>query len=254
MKAFCITLKGCEDRQETTLNTLKRIGLDCEVFYGVDARKDTHPLLDHLDRRQFEFNMGRPCIIGEAGCYASHYLLWQKCVELNEPIIIFEDDLSIEDELFLNTLKAVAENIESCGYIRTENTSSRGMFYDVKQYGSQRLVKYLKVPQCTTSYAISPSAARAFIDASKTFQFPVDVFLRNTWLHKQAMFGVRQAGLRGGNKPSVIGNRKRQGDKDYLVATMKLLNKAKSMTLNLVMNGYHLIKMGREYGPKKFNS
>lgn len=252
MKAFCITLKGCEDRQETTFKIFERIGLDCEVFYGVDARKDQHPLLEHLDRRQFEFNMGRPCIIGEAGCYASHYLLWQKCVELDEPIIIFEDDFSIEDELFLNTLQIVEENIHQCGYIRTENTGGGIMFYDVKQFGTQRLVKYLKVPQCTTSYAISPEAARAFIKASATFQYPVDVFLRNTWLHRQAMFGVKPAGLRGGNKPSIIGNRKRQGKKNYVVATMKLLNKAKSMTLNLATNGYHLIKLGREYGPKRF--
>ncbi|EKO3578463.1 glycosyltransferase family 25 protein [Vibrio metschnikovii] len=254
MKAYCITLKGCENRQEMTLNTLKRIGLNCEVFFGVDARKDAHPLLKHLDRRQFEFNMGRPCIIGEAGCYASHYLLWEKCVELNEPIIIFEDDLKIEDDMFLNTLKIVEENIRKCGYIRTENTSRRGLLYNVKQYGDQQLVKYLKVPQCTTSYAISPSAAKAFIAASQTFQFPVDVFLRNTWLHRQAMFGVQQAGLSGGSQPSIIGNRKHQGNKNWLVVTIKSINKAKSMLLNLAMNGYHLIKLGREYGPKKFNN
>ena len=253
MKAFCITLKGCEDRQEATLNTLQRINLSCEVFFGVDARKDAHPLLERLDQRQFQFNMGRPCIMGEAGCYASHYLLWEKCVELNEPIIIFEDDLRIEDDMFLNTLKIVEENISKCGYIRTENTSRRGLLYNVKQYGDQQLVKYLKVPQCTTSYAISPSAAKAFIAASQTFQFPVDVFLRNTWLHRQTMFGVKQAGLKGGNQPSIIGNRKRQGNKNWLIATMKLVNKIKSMTLNLLMNVYQLIKLDCEYGPKRFN-
>jgi GR25 family glycosyltransferase involved in LPS biosynthesis len=30
---------------------------------------------------------------GTLGCFYSHYRLWQKCVELNEPIFIFEDDV-----------------------------------------------------------------------------------------------------------------------------------------------------------------
>lgn len=96
-------------------------------------------------------------------------------------------------------------------------------------------------PQCTTSYAISPKAAQAFIDASGKFQYPVDVFLRNVWLHKQPMFGVCQAGLRGGSQPSIIGNRKRKGKKNYFVASMKIIKKVKSMALNLAMNVYHYI-------------
>ena len=30
---------------------------------------------------------------GVVGCFYSHYTLWEKCVELNEPIMIFEDDV-----------------------------------------------------------------------------------------------------------------------------------------------------------------
>ncbi len=32
-------------------------------------------------------------ISAEMGCFASHYLLWKKCVELDEPIMILEDDV-----------------------------------------------------------------------------------------------------------------------------------------------------------------
>ncbi|WP_025452269.1 glycosyltransferase family 25 protein, partial [Helicobacter pylori] len=32
--------------------------------------------------------------LGELGCYASHYSLWQKCIELNEAICILEDDIT----------------------------------------------------------------------------------------------------------------------------------------------------------------
>jgi len=34
--------------------------------------------------------LSRPGVIG---CFYSHYNLWKRCVELNEPIMIFEDDV-----------------------------------------------------------------------------------------------------------------------------------------------------------------
>lgn len=33
---------------------------------------------------------------GVIGCFYSHYTLWKKCLELNEPIFIFEDDVIFE--------------------------------------------------------------------------------------------------------------------------------------------------------------
>lgn len=36
---------------------------------------------------------GKMSMPGVIGCFYSHYGLWQKCVELNEPIMIFEDDV-----------------------------------------------------------------------------------------------------------------------------------------------------------------
>ena len=41
---------------------------------------------------------------GELGCFASHYLLWEKCLELNEPIVVIEDDAQLE-ECFDDSMK-----------------------------------------------------------------------------------------------------------------------------------------------------
>ena len=252
MQAFCITLHSCQDRQEYTTKVLKKAQLNCDFFLGVDARTEQHPLLDRIRYAHFERRMGRPAAIGEVGCYASHYLMWQKCVELNEPIIVYEDDFDIEPDTYLKTLDIAKEHIETCGYIRIENADNHDMFYPVRDYGEQRLVKYLKVPQCMTAYAISPKTAQAFIDHSEHFDYPVDVFLRNTWIHKQPIFGVCQAGLWGGNKPSIIGNRKRKGKKNYFIALMKILHKLMNMTLNLATNLYHLGKLGSNYKPLRW--
>ena len=252
MRTFCITLKHSQERQQSTSTTLSKHNLNCEFFSGIDAKNDSHLLLDRIRNKNFERRMGRPAAIGEVGCYASHYLMWQKCVELNEPIIIYEDDFDIDPSLYHSSLHISKKHIEDCGYIRLENTNNHNMSYPVRDYGKQRLVKYLKVPQCMTAYAISPKTAQAFIDHSEHFDYPVDVFLRNTWIHKQPIFGVCQAGLWGGNKPSIIGNRKRKGKKNYFVALMKILHKLMNMTLNLTTNLYHLGKLGSNYKPLRW--
>ena len=250
MKSYCITLRGNDSRQKSTADALKDVQVDFEFFIGVDARVDEHPLLSRIHNKKFLYNMGRPHAIGEVGCYASHYLVWQKCVELNQPILVFEDHVDIDSELFINTLSIAKRHINQCGFIRLQDSKNK-LFYSVeKNENNQQLVKYLKVPQGTACYAISPDAARAFIKHSSTFKYPVDVFLRNTWVHKQPMFGVRQAGLQRSQQPSIIGNRKYKDKKNYFVATMKILNKVKSMVFNLATNIYHLFSLSIEYRPK----
>lgn len=249
MKSYCITLKNNHCRQRSTADALKDVQVDFEFFIGVDARVDEHPLLTRIQERIFLYNMGRPHIIGEVGCYASHYLIWQKCIELNEPVLVFEDHVNIDENIFRNTLAIAEQHIEQCGFIRLQDSKNK-LHYSVDKYQKQNLVKYLKVPQGTACYAISPKAARAFIEHSSTFNYPVDVFLRNTWVHKHPMFGVAPAGLQRSKQPSIIRQGKGKGKKHYSVALMKAVNKIKSMTLNLATNFYHLSILGKEYRPK----
>lgn len=249
MKAYCITLKGNDNRQISTADALKSVQVDFEFFIGVDARVDEHPLLSRIHDKKFLYNMGRTHAIGEVGCYASHYLIWQKCVELNEPILVFEDHASIDANIFRNTLAIAEQHIEQCGFIRLQDSKNK-LHYSVSTYDVQHLVKYLKVPQGTACYAISPKAAHAFIEQSSTFNYPVDVFLRNTWVHKHPMFGVLPSGLQRSKQPSIIGKRKHRGQKNYLVKVMKASNKIKSMTLNLATNAYHLFSLSCKYPPK----
>ncbi|MFA0013751.1 glycosyltransferase family 25 protein [Vibrio lentus] len=251
MKSYCLTLKANHCRQKSTADTLKDVQVDFEFFIGVDARTDEHPLLTRIHDRAFLHNMGRSHAIGEVGCYASHYLIWQKCIELNEPILVFEDHADINIDIFRNTLTIAEQHIEQCGFIRLQDSKNK-LHYSVDRHDTQHLVKYLKVPQGTACYAISPKAAQAFIEQSSTFNYPVDVFLRNTWVHKHPMFGVSSAGLQRSKQPSIIGNRKHKGRKDYSVAFMKSTNKIKNMVLNLATNFYHLSILDKKHRPKLY--
>ncbi len=45
----------------------------------------------------------------ELGCYLSHYLLWKECVKLNQPVVILEDDVTLES----NFMQALEDCLKS---------------------------------------------------------------------------------------------------------------------------------------------
>ncbi|BCI99777.1 glycosyltransferase family 25 protein [Helicobacter pylori] len=45
----------------------------------------------------------------EFGCYLSHYLLWKECVKTNQPIVILEDDVTLES----NFMQALEDCLKS---------------------------------------------------------------------------------------------------------------------------------------------
>ncbi|GAA8664245.1 hypothetical protein HpDR79_06450 [Helicobacter pylori] len=45
----------------------------------------------------------------EFGCYLSHYLLWKECVKTNQPVVILEDDVTLES----NFMQALEDCLKS---------------------------------------------------------------------------------------------------------------------------------------------
>jgi GR25 family glycosyltransferase involved in LPS biosynthesis len=104
VKAFVISLSKIESSFTTAqamVEPLTSFGFDVELFegtYGNDAvnlvRDETRTL--HPTNQNGEFNSPNFKVSGPGviGCFYSHYNLWKKCVELNETIFIFEDDVT----------------------------------------------------------------------------------------------------------------------------------------------------------------
>ena len=105
MKAFVIHLPEIAQSREfaTELQTgLRSRGIDAELFSGVPGDQaveitqrekkqfSTQAFAQDANPRRWEKKSSRP---GVLGCFLSHYKLWQHCVEINEPIMIFEDDV-----------------------------------------------------------------------------------------------------------------------------------------------------------------
>lgn len=89
LKTFIIRLsdnpisKGfAEDAYQSVLDA----GLSPEFYEGVNAHES----------HQFLINKGLKMAgeesLGTIGCFSSHYSLWEKCTQLNEPIVVLEHD------------------------------------------------------------------------------------------------------------------------------------------------------------------
>lgn len=65
--------------------------IDISAQKGVFGKRDYHEELN-----------GK----GSVGCYLSHFTLWKKCIELNEPILIMEDDIDFANN-FMEKLEIV---------------------------------------------------------------------------------------------------------------------------------------------------
>ena len=78
------------------ISSAKRYGEDqgMEIFPGVRKEDSLAFFLEHnLTFSSIPGHEKHRGIAAEMGCFASHYLLWEKCIELNEPIIILEHDV-----------------------------------------------------------------------------------------------------------------------------------------------------------------
>ncbi len=112
MKAFVITIRGHEYSENKTsrcIETATNIGeIAVERFYCVPKKRARATMNSYGLKWTWANNNTRPSVCPitnlqqrpyydanldtKISCSMSHYLLWKRCVELNEPILILEHD------------------------------------------------------------------------------------------------------------------------------------------------------------------
>jgi hypothetical protein len=97
-KTFVIAIKGhsvSENQLQDCLISAEKFNWNIEVFWGVNGRAITDKTWS--DEGIFP-RLDKPTMhrVGVQGCFLSHWTLWKKCVELNEPIIVLEHDAVIQ--------------------------------------------------------------------------------------------------------------------------------------------------------------
>jgi glycosyl transferase family 25 len=183
MKNFIISLSKIPASIETATNLknqLEEFDADVELFegtYGNDAvvlvgeeGRTVHPegIKGKIDPSSpWVEKISSPGIIG---CFYSHYRLWQKCVELNEPIVIWEDDIILTREFIKVEWDDVL--VVALGH---PNKSLRYMYLLESPEGTPEAIEYKpsSMPGCC-GYAIKPHAAQKLLDVYSNTFLPAD--------------------------------------------------------------------------------
>lgn len=179
MRTFIITISTNPDSvrsANTARETAKQVGYEAEIehFEAVTPANSNWRDIIPDDNNCFFWYM-RPENV--ACCFASHFLLWKKCIELNEPILILEHDATFEANI-------PDDDFNMCvNYGKPTYMKEEGVTYEIP-------VEYEVAPLRDMfffghhAYAIKPEAAKIFVedtlnDSPDTVLLPNDV-----WIHK----------------------------------------------------------------------
>lgn len=220
MKVFVISLKHAKQRRAAAAQQLQEAGVDFRFFDAAEGADSLQTCFSGIDRRLYRLNTLRDPLAAEIGCYASHLALWKKCIELQEPILVLEDDFHLEQG-FAGALPIIHELAGNYGFIRLERfhrwrkrpkNHLRPATHPLLSRDEAQLHYVSDVPLCATAYALNPTSARLLTDASETLIAPVDKFLQKTWLHGVPIFALSPTlvTVSGLATASTIGTRQRK--------------------------------------------
>lgn len=190
LPVYVINLPESTARRESIEQQAERLGFTPRFFEAVDGRAGEHPLFGRVNQEKRLRLKGRPFKPGELGVWASHYLLWERCVEENQAMVILEDDAQLKPN-FPEFLESSAKITELFPYLRLfeSNLASKKL----ATVGGFHIHRYWRNPLRTTGYLLAPSAAKAFLSKADEWVLPVDDYMDLAWLH-----GVDCVGLKPG--------------------------------------------------------
>lgn len=188
---YVVNLPGSEDRRAWMEQQAGAMGLTLRFFEAVNGYQP-HPLFAKVAQAKRLARKGRPFRPGEMGCWASHYLLWQHCVDSGQPMVVLEDDVTLAPDLDA-VLKAVAQAPHAVPYFRLNAANRPSRHWH--SLGGFSVQRYWRSPLGAFAYYLTPAAAQRFLRHADEWVLPVDDYMDLAWLH-----GVECLGL----KPGVV--------------------------------------------------
>lgn len=186
------------DPDDELSNKLAHDGLDSCRSFNIDVELIKGVFGSEIDLRMTEFNLtvSKECLDmskGNKGCFLSHYLLWKKCIELNEPILVFEHDMIIKHEISDSLLDTFTDylNLDYCSSFRKNPAKYLECMKMNQTLTVKKLFEKYQIPKTLTwksaktfhvvgthGYIIKPSGATKLINAAHNNGImPVDVHI-----------------------------------------------------------------------------
>jgi GR25 family glycosyltransferase involved in LPS biosynthesis len=183
MKSFIIHLSKIKSSLQSALETrhsLANVGINAELFEGTYGN-DAVTMFDKENRQVHHIDgvnltTGKVLNPGVKGCFYSHYRLWKKCAELNEPIMIFEDDLVVLNSY--NPIEFEEILILSINYDWGISEPWKKFLEEKNSLSTAQPYTSRFIPGAA-GYILKPALARKLINLYKNSYLPADVAINN---------------------------------------------------------------------------
>lgn len=172
MKHYVITMMDLSESVQVANRCIRsgeKFGLNIEKFKAVTPKDNPYEILrsEGIPSRGILTNVSRPEPV--LSCFLSHYMLWKKCIELDEEITIFEHDAVIMDK--------IPDDLNYKGCINFGQPSWGN--YKIPEIGIHKLSSMNCFPGAH-AYRIKPIAAKVIVRDAKIKAQPADEFLNNS--------------------------------------------------------------------------
>jgi glycosyl transferase, family 25 len=205
MNILIINLPEATDRLNFQRMQMKRLGLDFEIVTAVEGQS-----IDPVYYQKMRTTGMRILSHNEVGCFLSHLECWQRCVESNQPTMVFEDDAVIGNVLphvltdFL-TMIPDGPSILSLEFFSTKKRVSKRVA-DLNN-GAGSIYNLAFAGAGAAAYIIWPKAAKLCLEKARKQISLADIFLysiKGTHLYQIVPALVMQLGVCG--HEGIIGN------------------------------------------------
>jgi GR25 family glycosyltransferase involved in LPS biosynthesis len=179
MKSFVIAIDGHDKSQQASdrcIKSGKLHGLSVEKFSAITPKDDVYKICASFGIDTSNFSDFYSRLENSIACLLSHYSLWNTCIDLNEPIAIFEHDAVIT-----SPLPATPPN-----FVGNIGHPSFGRFNTPSTIGWGKLVSKPYFPGCH-AYIVTPMGARLLTEKAKKEARTPDIYLdtrRFSWLQE----------------------------------------------------------------------
>lgn len=182
---YLINLDGSHERLERATQQLDAVNWPFERFSAVDGRGKALTEFANYDDRGAQQILGRSLMNSELGCYLSHY----GCAEMflntdADYLVVLEDDMKIDPD-FKTKLDGLFEYLdqhkELDWYLINIAAKKKKLAKDITQIEDMSVWHAFYFPIRGLGLIWSRQGARAFVEAGKTINMPVDIFFQS-WL------------------------------------------------------------------------
>ena len=194
MKAYVIGLSRIPSSFDSAIKVysqLKDYGLETYFHEGTYGN-EVHQIFEQENRvlyhtsfkgnpvdDEYRASATRP---GVMGCFYSHFRLWQRCLELDEPILIFEDDVIFERGW-------IPVKWDDVLLVATGKSVYKDDWYAEKLYNpsghAQAVPLNRKVMPGAVGYGLTPQGAQKLTDFYQTSFAPADNSMNVTVVNLQ---------------------------------------------------------------------